>query len=113
MKHLYGNFTANQIAETKKTLHKNIHWLLIYKDPENIGAFEHINVDECFQSIMMRISGLNELLGESPILVTILSILQAARNENLKQPFCYKRYRKLILDAHSLIDKIKDGDCDE
>ena len=110
MKYLYGTFSANQIAETKKTLHKNVHWLLMYKDPENKGIFDHVDVDSCFQSIILRIAGLNELLGEQPILVSILSILQAARNVNSKQPFCYETYRKLILDAHSLIDKIKEDD---
>lgn len=110
MKHLYGTFTSEQIAETKKSLHKNVHWLLVYKDPENNGMFDHIDVDGCFESILLRIAGMNELLGEQPVLVSILSILQSARNANNIEPFCFQTYRKLILDAHSLIDRIKEED---
>lgn len=62
---------------------------------------------------MLRISGLNELLGYQPILVSLLSILQAARSENQKENFDFDIYRKLILDAHSLVDRIKEDDDDK
>lgn len=110
MKHLYGSFSSDQIAATKNALHKSVHWLLIYKDPATKDNFKDIDVDNCFHSIMLRISGLNELLGCQPVIVSILSILQAARTENKKDDFCFKTYKKLIFDAHSLIDRIKEAD---
>jgi len=56
----------------------------------------------------MRIGGLNDILFEPPELVTLLSLLQAARKEAQNKDFEFKKYRKLILDSHSLIDKIKE-----
>lgn len=102
MRHLYGTFSPTQIQEQKKSLHNSVHWLLIYKE-EN---YEHL--DAYFESLLMRIGGLNEILLEPPELVTLLSLLQAARNEAFKDNFEFKKYRKLILDSHSLIDKIKE-----
>ena len=39
-------------------------------------------------------------------IVSIMSLLQAAFQETREEPFNYPIYRKLILDAHSLVDKI-------
>ena len=102
MIHLYGTFSPSQIKEQKKSLHNSIHWLLIQKE-EN---YEYL--DAYFDSLLLRIGGLNDILFEPPELVTLLSLLQAARIESCSENFEFKRYRKLILDAHSLIDKIKE-----
>lgn len=100
--HLYGEFTATQIKEQKKSLHNSIHWLLIYKE-EN---YEYL--DAYFDSLLLRVGGLNDILFAPPELVTLISLLQAARKEACNDNFSFKRYRKLILDSHSLIDKIKE-----
>ena len=102
MMHLYGTFSPSQIKEQKKSLHNSIPWLLIQKE-EN---YEYL--DAYFDSLLLRIGGLNDILFEPPELVTLLSLLQAARTESCSENFEFKRYRKLILDAHSLIDKIKE-----
>lgn len=102
MMHLYGHFTPTQMKEQKKSLHNSIHWLLIYKE-EN---YEYL--DAYFDSLLLRIGGLNDILFEPPELVTLISLLQAARKEACNDDFSFKRYRKLILDSHSLIDKIKE-----
>ena len=102
MTHLYGNFTKTQMKEQKKSLHNSIHWLLIYKEEE----YEYL--DAYFESLLLRIGGLNDILFEPPELVTLLSLLHAARKEANDDKFEFKRYRKLILDSHSLIDKIKE-----
>ena len=102
MMHLYGEFTATQIKEQKKSLHNSIHWLLIYKE-EN---YEYL--DAYFDSLLLRVGGLNDILFAPPELVTLISLLQAARKEACNDNFSFKRYRKLILDSHSLIDKIKE-----
>lgn len=102
MMHLYGHFTPTQMKEQKKSLHNSVHWLLIYKE-EN---YEYL--DAYFDSLLLRIGGLNDILFEPPELVTLISLLQAARKEACNVDFSFKRYRKLILDSHSLIDKIKE-----
>lgn len=102
MMHLYGHFTPTQMKEQKKSLHNSVHWLLIYKE-EN---YEYL--DAYFDSLLLRIGGLNDILFEPPELVTLISLLQAARKEACNDDFSFKRYRKLILDSHSLIDKIKE-----
>ena len=55
---------------------------------------------------MRRMDGLNELLSYPTEIVAIMSLLEAALIESKKVDFDYKSYRKLVLDAHSLIDKI-------
>ena len=57
---------------------------------------------------MFKISGLNKLLMEQVELVTILSLLQAAKDLYNSDNFKYKMYRKLILDAGSEILKLKE-----
>lgn len=54
---------------------------------------------------MKKIDGLNTFFYPVEI-VAIMSLLQAALNETRSDDFNYRSYRKLILDAHSLVDKI-------
>lgn len=58
MEYLYGNFTEEQIKKVKSQMHNMIHWLLIYKEQD----YDKDKLDRYFQSVLMRISGLNELL---------------------------------------------------
>lgn len=102
MDHLYGTFTAKQIADHKKALHNSIHWLLIYKE----NGYE--DLDRYIFNLIVRISGLNDLLMNPPVIVSLLSILQALREENQKPDCDKKLYRKLVFDAHSIVDKIKE-----
>ena len=104
MDHLYGEFSKIQMQEQKKHLHNSIHWLLIYKEED------YPQLDYYFETLLWRISGLNDILFQPPELVTLISLLQAAKKEALKDNCDFKKYRKLILDSHSLIDKIKEGD---
>ena len=53
---------------------------------------------------------MNDILFNPPELVTLISLLETARKEANKKDCDFKKYRKLILDSHSLIDKIKEGD---
>ena len=46
------------------------------------------------------------LLHESSALIELMSILQAAYNETLMEQFNYHQYRKFILDAHSMLDRL-------
>lgn len=106
MKHTYGEFTSEQIADQKKSLHSALFWLLLYKDPDTSYKYEYVDVDKYFKSLMLRIGGLNSLLNYPAVLVTLMSVLQAAKDENLKEDFDYPTYRKLVLDAHTLVDQL-------
>ena len=105
----YMDVTDEQIAKQKKSLHSALFWLLLYRDPETCDKYQYVDVDKYIGGLMLRIGGLNELFGRPSELVTLLSVLQAIKDENLKTDFDYHIYRKLVLDAHSLVDKIGGG----
>ena len=111
IEHKYGEFTKQQLDEYKKKLHNKMFWLLLYKDPKTKDKYPEMD-NESFKSyfefVMKEISGLNELLSCPAEIVEILSLLMAAWLENLNDDFNYRSYRKLILDAHHLVDKIKE-----
>lgn len=109
MQHLYGNFSEQQIKEYKIKMHKEMFWLLLYKDPETKDQFKNTNYEKYFIGLMKKLDGLNTLLLCPVEVVSILSLLQAAYNETKKEEFDYQSYRKLILDAHSLVDKIPEN----
>jgi hypothetical protein len=94
------NWCVNQIANYKKKLHNNVHWLLIYKE-EN---YEFL--DEYFNSLMLRINGLNRILFYPIHIIELYNVLESAREILNSENFNFKTYRKLILDAHTFIDKL-------
>ena len=108
MKHLYGEFTENQIKQTKKSLRGSIFFLLLCVDPKTAKEYQDVDVNKCFNGLLFRIGGMNQLLMNQPELVTVLSLLQAAMNEYNKVEFNFYTYRKLILDAGAEVDKLKE-----
>jgi hypothetical protein len=108
MKHLYGEFTQNQIAETKKSLRGSIFFLLLCVDKRTSHEYEEVDVNKSFKGLLLKLGGLNQLLMNQPELVTVMSLLQAAMSEYNSSEFNYKTYRKLILDAGSEVDKLKE-----
>lgn len=109
MKHLYnGEFTQNQIAQTKKSLRGSIFFLLLCVDPKTSDEYENIDVDKCFQNLLYRLGGLNDLLLNQLELVTAMSLLQAALKEYKKEGFNFYKYRKLILDAGAEIERLRE-----
>lgn len=108
MKYLYGEFTENQIAQTKKSLQSSIFYLLLYVDKDTRDEYPNVNVQQSIKGLLMKIGGLNELLMCQPELVSVMSLLQAALIEYKNPKFSYKKYRKLILDAGSEIMKLKE-----
>ncbi len=111
MKHLYGEFEEKQFEEYKKQLHKKLFWLLIYKDPNTKDQFPLVT-DEVFENyftnVMHEIDGLNALLYYPTEICSIMVLLQRALMETKDPDFNYKSYRKLVLDAHALVDKIQE-----
>ena len=103
---MYGHFSDEQMVNYKEKLHKDLFWLLLYKDPKTKEEFANVNFDKYFNGLMRRIDGLNELLFYPTEIVTMMSLLEAALIETRKKDFDYLAYRKLVLDAHAQIDKI-------
>ena len=103
---IYGHFDDLQIEEYKEKLHKEMFWLLLYKDPKTKDEFKNVDFEKYFINLMKKIDSLNTLLFYPVEIVAIMSLLQAALNETRSDDFNYRSYRKLILDAHSLVDKI-------
>ena len=110
MRHLYGEFSENQIAQTKKSLRSSIFFLLLCVDPKTSCEYPNVDVNRCFNGLLLKIGGLNDVLLRQVEVVTTISLLQAALNEYNKPDFNFGIYRKLILDAGAEIDKLREGD---
>lgn len=108
MKHLYGEFTREQIVQTKKSLRGSIFFLLLCVDKQTASEYKDIDVNKSFQGLLLRIGGTNDLLMNPPELVTVLSLLQAAMTEYNNPEFDFQTYRKLILDAGAEVNKLKE-----
>ena len=108
MKHLYGEFTQNQIAQTKKSLRGSIFFLLLCVDNKTSHEYKEVDVNKCFKGLLLKLGGLNEILMNQPELVMVMSLLQAAMNEYNNPEFEFKTYRKLILDAGAEVEKLKE-----
>ena len=110
MKNLYGEFTQTQIAQIKKSLRGSIFFLLLCVDPKTSSEYENVDINKCFEGLLLKLGGMNDLLMNQPEIITTMSLLQAALNEFNKSSFDFHIYRKLILDAGAEIDKLKEGD---
>ena len=108
MKHLYGEFTQNQIEQAKKSLRGSIFFLLLCVDRKTAHEYQDVNVNACFNGLLWKIGGLNHLLMCQPELVTVMSLLQAAMIEYNNPEFNFHVYRKLILDAGAEVEKLKE-----
>lgn len=108
MKYKYGKFKKNQIREYKKLLHNKIHWLLIYEETNYSGLSDYI------ASLQFNIAGLAELI-DSPQIINLSTVIECIRLEHEKDDCSHKLYRKLVFDAHSIVDSLPetDGDVDE
>lgn len=108
LKYLYGEYSVEQMEDHKKYLHSSIHWLLIYKDPKTSYQWRNVNVDKYLDMLLRKIAGLNVLFGCPQSIVTLMSVLEAARIELHSEDFEWAVYRKLILDAQNLVDTLPD-----
>ncbi len=100
MKCKYSYISNKQKSDYAQALHRDLHWLLIYKE----NGYEKLDV--YFSSILFKLGGLNSLLHHPNEMIELLSLLEAARMECDKSDCDFRAYRKAILDAQSLIDKI-------
>ena len=97
----YVEIPSSQIAAEKKYFISAIFKLLPYKQ-EN-----YIYLDNYFESVLQRLIGFNKISGFQPEVITIISLLEYARDED-----DYNKYRKAVLDACGLVKLIKESDSD-
>lgn len=97
---IYTEVPPCQIAAEKKYLLSAIYKLLPYKE----NAYE--NLDNYFESVIQRLFGFNKISGYQPEVITIISLVEYARQED-----DFKKYRKAVLDACGLVELIKEGDA--
>ena len=96
----YGEIPLDQIHNEKNKLQSAIFLCLPYKESN------YPLLDEYFDALLFRLNGLNQLFMNQTEVLTLMSLLEAARHES-----SFKKYRKAILDATALVDAIKE--CDE
>ena len=94
----YKEIPPSQIAAEKKYFMAAIYKLLPYKESN------YAYLDNYFESVLQRLIGFNKISGFQPEVITIMSLLEYAREENE-----YKKYRKAILDACGLVEHIKES----
>lgn len=99
MEYKYGTFNDIQFSEYIEILHNKIHWLLIYQENN------YPKLDKYFDNLQLYIAALTELI-PSPYIVDLANTIECARLEFKSSDFDHKKYRKIILDAHSIIDRI-------
>ena len=95
---IYTEIPPNQIAAEKSYLLSAIFKLLPYKE----NGYENLN--NYFESVLQRLIGFNKISGFQPEVITVMSLLEYARQENN-----YDKYRKAILDACGLMGQIKES----
>lgn len=97
----YVEIPSSQIAAEKKYFISAIFKLLPYKQES------YMYLDNYFESVLQRLIGFNKISGFQPEVITIISLLEYARDED-----DYDKYRKAILDACGLVKLIKESDSD-
>ena len=99
MRSYYENIPSNQIEKQKRYFYGAIINCLYLR--EDNSPF----IDATIQTLINQILGSNVLFGFQPEVLTIVSNLETAR----KNPI---QFRKCILDAANLVDKLNGGDLD-
>ena len=96
----YTEIPPSQIAAEKKYFLSAVYKFLPYKE----SNYEFL--DNYFESVLQQLIGFNKISGFQPEVITIISLLEYARDEN-----DFKKYRKAILDVCGLIERIKESDA--
>ena len=99
---LYGKITTAQLDDFKKRLHSKIHWLLIYKESDDFD----VDYDSYYTELMRYIGGAGEVLRQDSVALEILTVLSMAYDETTRDEFDHKRYRRYVLEAHNLVDRL-------
>ena len=97
---IYEELPPSQIAAEKIYIRSAIFKLLPYKE-EN---YEHLN--QYFGSVLQLLKGFNKISGNQPEMVSIISKIAYAQEEAKD----FDDYRKAILDACGMVERIKESD---
>jgi hypothetical protein len=108
MQYKYGDFSHEQIVDTKERMRKQIFFLLLIVDPKTASEYENIDVLAAFDSTLSLFGSLNDLLGYPKEFVRVMSLLNMAYLEYQSEKFSWSKYRKAILDAGSAVLNIKE-----
>ena len=99
MRNCYENIPSNQIEKQKRYFYGAIiNCLYLWEDNSPF-------VDATIQTLINQILGSNVLFGFQPEVLTIVSNLETARQNPMQ-------FRKCILDAANLVDKLNGGGSD-
>ena len=99
---LYGKISLDQLDDFKRKLHSKIHWLLIYKESDDFT----IDYDAYYTELMRYIGSAGEVLRQDAVALEILTMLTMAYGETTKDEFNHSRYRRYVLEAHNLVDRL-------
>ena len=96
---IYNEIPSSQIAAEKIYLRSAIYKLLPYKEEK------YAYLDNYFNSVLQQLKGFNELTDNQPEVLTIMSLVAYARKTDN-----FQDYRKAILDACGMVERIKESD---
>lgn len=94
----YTEIPPSQMAAEKEYIRSAIFKLLPYKEE----AYEYL--DNYFVSVLQLLKGFNEISGYQPEVVSIISKVAYAR-----QTDNFSEYRKAVLDACGMVERIKES----
>jgi len=94
----YRSIPSNQVEKQKQYLYGSCIDLL-YKKESGYPL-----LDARIQTLINQIMGSNELFGYQAEVLSIAAFLETARKEPTQ-------FRKCVLDAANLVDKLQGGDC--
>jgi hypothetical protein len=95
----YIEIPPSQMAAEKKYIRSAIFKLLPYKEE----SYEYL--DNYFGSVLQLLKGFNKVSGNQPEMVSIISKVAYARDVE-----DFDEYRKAILDACGMVERIKESD---
>jgi hypothetical protein len=97
MENSYANIPSSQIEKQKRYYYGAIINCLYLK--EGNSPF----LDSTIQTLINQIDGSNRLFNYQPEVLSIVACLETARKDSTQ-------FRKCILDAANLVDRLKGGD---
>lgn len=97
---IYNEITPGQMSAEKTYIRSAIFKLLPYKEE----SYEYL--DEYFSSVLQLLKGFNKISGNQPEMISIISKIAYAQTEAKT----FDEYRKAILDACGLVERIKESD---
>ena len=96
---IYTEIHPSQIAAEKAYIRSAIFKLLPYREE----SYEYL--DNYFGSVLQLLKGFNKISGNQPEMVSIISKIAYAREAE-----DFDDYRKAILDACGMVERIKESD---